>query len=104
MSKKRRDRVYAGRGKWYKVKVRRLVGKRRAAGAAVGGALAPLGSPPERLALLNYSGAGFCRACFFLTAARKPGRGAGAFAAAQGYIIICAYKFVMTFCIFKKIC
>ena len=69
-----------------------------------GGALAPLGSPPERLALSNYSGAEFCRACFFLTAARKPGRGAGAFAAAQGYIIICAYKFVMTFCIFKKIC
>ena len=40
VSKKRRDRVYAGRGKrrsggrgkWYKVKVRRLVGKRRAAG------------------------------------------------------------------------
>ena len=35
------------------------------------GALAPLGSPPGRLALLNYSGAEFCRACFFLTAARK---------------------------------
>ena len=49
-------------------------------------------------------GRGVLPRLFFLTAARKPGRGAGAFAAAQGYIIICAYKFVMTFCIFKKIC
>ena len=31
VNKKRRGRVYAGRGKWYKVKVRRLVGKRQAA-------------------------------------------------------------------------
>ena len=36
-----------------------------------GGALAPLGSPPGRLPLSNYSGAEFCRACFFLTTARK---------------------------------
>ena len=55
VNKKRRGRVYAGRGKWYKVKVWRLVGKQRAAGhcalralsaargesaAAVGGATA----------------------------------------------------------------
>ena len=111
VNKKRRGRVYAGRGK--------RCGRLGSVSAVLsscqlcahicfahnfGGALAPLGSPPERLALLNSSGAGFCRACFFLTAARKTGARRGAFAAAQGYIIICAYKFVMTFCIFKKIC
>ena len=100
MSKKRHDRVYAGRGKWRGGAAQAV---RRRFARPFGGALAPLGSPPGRLALSNYLGAGFLPRLFFLTAARKPGRGAGAFAAAQGYIIICAYKFVMTFCIFKKI-
>ena len=73
MSKKRRGRVYAGRGKCYKVKVRRLVRKRRSGGRGCGrrfarpfgGALAPLGSPPGRLPLSNYSGAEFLPRLFF---------------------------------------
>ena len=57
------------------VKVRRLsVGRRRFA-HPFGGALAPLGSPPGRLALLNYSGAEFLPRLFFSNG-RPQNRGA----------------------------
>ena len=86
VSKKRRGRVYAGRGK--------RCGRLGSVSAVLsscqlcahicfahnfGGALAPLGSPPGRLPLSNYSGAEFCRACFFLTAVRKTGARRGGF-------------------------
>ena len=55
-----------------------------------GGALAPLGSPPERLALSNYSSAGFLPRLFFLTAARKSGRGAGVLGGAARRFLVWA--------------
>ena len=85
VSKKRRGRVYAGRGK------RRGDGALRGvkvwtarlflvwAARRFGGALAPLGSPPERLALLNYSGAGFLPRLFFSNSRPQIGARRGGF-------------------------
>ena len=82
VSKKRRDRVYAGRGK--------RCGRLGSASAVLsscqlcahicfarpfGGALAPLGSPPGRLPLSNYSGAEFLPRLFFSNS-RPQNRGA----------------------------
>ena len=82
MSKKQRDPVFKPQGNII-ISNRKFVmmfQKKRALSAALS-----LRSVRRRGACLRkiYSAAGFCRACFIITA-RKPGRGAGAFAAVQG--------------------
>ena len=78
VSKKRRDRVYAGRGKRRGCGHGGLWGKRRFA-RPFGGALVPLGSPPGRLALSNYSGAGFLPRLFFSNSRPQIGARRGGF-------------------------